>query len=375
MKPDRTIRSTNDNELQPWSLRTADIVLRRHPLLSRRWHYEPGVVLSGIQQVWRQSGNIRYFDYIKQNIDTFVDQSGRIRTYRLEEYNLDQINEGKLLFALFEQTGENRYKQATYLLREQLRTHPRAEQGGFWHKLRYPHQMWLDGVYMAAPFYAQFAATFEEPAIFDDIALQINLLNCYAHDSQTGLFYHAWDASRSQKWANPVTGCSPNFWARAIGWFMMAIPDILEHFPLGHPQRESIIRVFRKTAEAIVRVQDQDSGVWRQVIDQGNRPGNYLEASASCMLVYALAKGVRLGYLGPEYEQVALRGYGGILEQFVEVDEQGWVNLHQICGVGGLGGEPYRDGSFDYYISEKIVSNDYKGIGPFIMASVEMEHQ
>jgi unsaturated rhamnogalacturonyl hydrolase len=226
---------------------------------------------------------------------------------------------------------------------------------------------------MAAPFYAQFAAAFDEPEIFDDIALQVGLLDRHARDPRTGLLYHAWDASRSQKWADPESGCSPNFWGRAIGWFMMALPDVLDHYPLEHPSRPEIIRVLRQTAEAVVKVQDEASGAWYQVLDQGDRTGNYLEASASCMFVYALAKGVRLGYLDPSYLQPARRGYQGILNQFIEVDERGWVNLHSICSVGGLGGTPYRDGSFEYYISEPIISNDYKGFGPFIMASAEIE--
>jgi unsaturated rhamnogalacturonyl hydrolase len=233
--------------------------------------------------------------------------------------------------------------------------------------------MWLDGLYMAGPFYTQFAQTFDEPGIFDDVAHQIALFDRHTRDAKTGLLYHAWDYTHSQKWANPHTGCSPNFWARAMGWFLMALPDILEAFPQEHPQRDFIIQVFRATSEAALSVQDEISGVWHQILNQGNRPGNYLEASASCMIVYALVKGVRLGYLDPAYLQPASRGYHGILDQFIEVDDRGWVNLHRICSVGGLGGNPYRDGSYEYYLSEPIVSNDYKGFGPFIMASAEIE--
>jgi unsaturated rhamnogalacturonyl hydrolase len=233
--------------------------------------------------------------------------------------------------------------------------------------------MWLDGIYMAAPFYARFGANFGEHETFDDIALQVSLLNQHARDPHTGLFYHAWDASYSMPWADPQTGCSPHFWARAIGWFMMALSDLLDFIPRSHPQFDSLVQVYRECAKAVIHTQDPSSGVWYQVIDQSNRSGNYLEASASCMFVYALAKGYRQGFLAPDTIEVVLRAYQGILEQFVQVDERGWVNLHHICSVGGLGGEPYRDGSFDYYVSEKIVSNDYKGIGPFIMASLEIE--
>ena len=358
---------------QEWSVWMADSIMKRHPLLSKRWHYEPGVVLLAIQQVWLKTGEQKYYDYIKRNMDEFVGPDGEIGTYRLEEYNLDQINEGKLLFLLYETTGDERYKKAAYLLREQLRTHPRTTEGGFWHKQIYPHEMCLDGIYMASPFYAEFARRFDESEGFDDVAHQIILIEEHTRDPRTGLLFHGWDESKSQKWADPESGCSPNFWGRAIGWYAMAIPDVLDHFPRDHPRRDQLLAIFQTTVAAIARVQDPTSGVWYQVLDQGDRMGNYLESSASCMFVYAIAKGVRKGYLGEEVFAVARRGYEGILEQFVEVDEQGLVNLNGICSVGGLGGKPYRDGSFAYYVSEKVVTDEYKGVGAFILASVEME--
>lgn len=357
----------------PWSVRATETLLQRHPSLTDRWHYEPGVALLAVQRVWQQTREFRYFEYIQRNIDEFVDENGNIRTYTLEEYNLDQINQGKVLFQLLSTTREDRYKQAAFKLREQMRTHPRTELGGFWHKKIYPNQMWLDGLYMAGPFLAEYARVFDEPEIYDDLAHQISTFDLRARDSKTGLLYHAWDFSHSQKWANPQTGCSPNFWARALGWFMMALPDILDNFPQDHLKREVIIQIFQATAEAVMKVQDKNSGVWYQILDQGDRPGNYLESSSSCMFVYAMAKGVRLGYLDSSFMTNANLGFQGLLEQFVEVGDQGWVNLHQICSVGGLGGTPYRNGSFEYYISEPVVSNDYKGFGPFIMASLEIE--
>ena len=358
-----------------WSVKTSESVMQRHPLLSTRWAYEWGLVLKAIEQVWLKTGDSRYYDYIRRNVDQFVQPAGHIRTYRLEEYNLDQINPGKLLFPLYRTTGDERYRKAAYLLREQLATHPRTSEGGFWHKQIYPHQMWLDGIYMAAPFYAEFARVFGEPAGFDDVAHQIMLIEAHTRDPKTGLLYHGWDESRSQRWADPETGCSPHFWGRAMGWYAMAIPDVLDHLPEDHPRRESIIAIFRNLVAALAAVQDQPSGLWYQVLDQGNREGNYLEASASCMFVYALAKGVRKGYIGTEYLDVAGRGYQGILQHLVTVDDRGQVNVNGICSVAGLGGEPYRDGSFAYYVSEKVVTNDFKGVGPFILASVEMENR
>jgi unsaturated rhamnogalacturonyl hydrolase len=355
-----------------WSASVTSSVMQRSPLLSRRWHYEPGVALLALKQMWLKTAKQEIYEYIKRNVDEFVGPDGCIRTYRLEEYNLDQINEGKLLFFLYETTGDERYKQAATLLREQLRTHPRTKEGGFWHKQIYPYQMWLDGIYMASPFYAEFASRFDEPEGFDDVAHQIILMEEHARNPESGLLYHAWDESRSQKWADPETGCSPNFWGRAMGWYAMAIVDVLDYLPVDHARRAKIIAIFQATMNAVAQVQDPITGVWYQVLDQGDRPGNYPESSASCMFVYAMAKGVRNGYLGEEYLAVARRGYDGILTEFVTVDDQGLVNLNGICAVAGLGGKPYRDGSFEYYIGEPVIANEYKGIGPFIMASVEM---
>jgi unsaturated rhamnogalacturonyl hydrolase len=366
-------RGENSFTGRAWSAAMASSVMQRSPLLSSRWHYESGVALLALKQVWRQTGEQEIYDYIKGNIDEFVGPDGSIRTYRLEEYNLDQINEGKLLFFLHETTGDERYKQAAYLLREQLRTHPCTEEGGFWHKGIYLYQMWLDGIYMASPFYAEFASRFDEPEGFDDVAHQIITIEEHTRDPDTGLLYHAWDESKSQKWADPHTGCSPRFWGRALGWYAMAIVDVLDYLPEDHTRRAQIIAIFQAAMNAVARVQDPASGVWYQVLDQRDRPGNYLESSASCMFVYAMARAVRKGILGDEYLAVARRGYDGILAEFVTVDGQGLVNLGGICAVAGLGGKPYRDGSFAYYIGEPVIANEYKGVGPFIMASMEVE--
>jgi unsaturated rhamnogalacturonyl hydrolase len=357
-----------------WPVRMADSIMRQHPILATTWAYEWGVVLKGIEQVWLKTGQQRYFDYIKRNIDEFVKPDGGIQTYRPGEYNLDHINTGKLLFGLWRETGDPRYKQAAFLLRDQLRTQPRTSENGFWHKNIYPHQMWLDGIYMQGPFYAEFARTFDDPAGFDDVTHQIILIERHTRDPKTGLLYHGWDESKRQAWANPETGCSPHFWGRSIGWYVMAIPDALDHLPQDHPRRGAIIAIFRAAISALANVQDQATGLWYQVLDQADRPGNYLEASASCMFVYGITKGVKNGYLDPQDRETAVKGYQGIIENLVEVDEQGIVKLNGICSVAGLGGDPYRDGSFEYYVSEKVVTNDYKGVGAFILAGIEIDH-
>lgn len=363
---------------QKWSVRMADSEMIREPLKLKKWGaYDSGVVLKGIEHVWRATNDQKYFDYVKKNVDEYVEEDGNIRTYDLAEYNIDQINNGKLLLMLYQETGIEKYKKAAYLQREQLKTHPRTSEGGFWHKKIYPHQMWLDGIFMGGPFYAEFAKVFNEPEIFDDVALQVTLIAKHTKDPKTGLFYHGWDESKQQKWANPETGCSPNFWGRAMGWYAVAIVDILDFLPENHPRRQEIIRIFQELVDAVLKVQDQTTGLWYQVLDQGGREGNYHEASASAMFVYAIAKAVRKGYLAKEYLTAARKGYDGIIKNLIKVDDQGLVNLTQICSVAGLGRvlptAPYRDGSFEYYISEPVVTNDPKGVGAFILASIEME--
>ncbi len=354
-----------------WSVRMAESIMIRRPLLEARWHYEPGVALSAIKEVYLKTQDRRYFDYIKRNMDEFIQPDGSIKTYFLDDYNLDQINQGKTLFFLYEATGSDAYKKAAYLLRKQLQTHPRTSEGAFWHKLKYPHQIWLDGVYMAGPFYAEFAKTFDEPAGFDDVANHILVAAKHTRDEKTGLMVHAWDESRNQIWADPETGKSPNFWGRAYGWYMMAIVDVLDFLPADHPQRDAIIQVFERSAKSWADVQDSETGVWWQVLDRGDLPGNYLESSASCMTVYAIAKAVRKGYLADSYLAVAQKGYQGILGRFIDVDPHGLAHLHWICSVAGL--DRYRNGTIEYYLKENVVTNDYKGVGPFIMASLEME--
>ena len=374
--------NAHDTPLQPkhadamhraWSVKMTDSVMRRRPTVVNPRSYESGLLFKSIAQVWQDTQDEKYYAYIKENVDSIIGPGGMITAYLMEEYNLDNINIGKTFLFLYNQCGDEKYKKAAYHLRRQLHTHPRVSQGGFWHKQIYPHQMWLDGIYMASPFYAEFAKLFDEPEGFDDVANQIVLIDDHTRDPKTGLRYHAWDASKSQRWANPDTGCSPHFWGRAMGWYAMALVDILEYFPATHPKRPRILDILEDVADAVSAVQDGQSGLWYQILDQGDRDGNYWEASASCMFVYALARGVHKGYLDRRYLEVAHKGYAGILEHLIDEDEQELVSLNGICSVAGLGGDPYRDGSFAYYVGEKVVSNEDKGIGAFILASVEIE--
>lgn len=363
-----------------WSARMAESVIQRHPqpwLMDDpnkiKWEYTYGLVLKAILEVWEKTGEQKYLGYVESYYEYFIDDSARILTYRPDEYNIDRINSGKPLFRLYSETGRKKYQDAIFQLRQQMATHPRTKSGGFWHKKIYPHQMWLDGLYMASPFLAEYAVVYHEPALFEDVAKQFIIIEEMTRDPKTGLLYHGWDESRQQAWANPQTGCSPNFWGRAMGWYAMALVDVLDFLPQNHTRRPEMIAILQRLAEAVVKVQDPATRVWYQVLDKGGQPGNYLESSASCMFVYSLAKGVRRGYLELAYLDVAKKGYAGILQQFIEVDSAGLVNINQACAVAGLGGKPYRDGSYDYYISAKIAQNDPKAVGPFILASLEME--
>jgi unsaturated rhamnogalacturonyl hydrolase len=347
--------------------------LQRYTLADALWHYEHGLQVMAIQRAAEITGEERYMRFVSDWIDTFVQPDGSIRTYRVEEYNLDQINAGKLLFGALERTGEERYRKALELLRSQLRTQPRTKSNGFWHKKIYPHQMWLDGIYMAGPFLAEYARQFDEPALFQDVIHQILLIEEHTHDAQTDLLYHAWDESKQQRWADPVTGRSRYFWGRAIGWYMMAIVDVLDHIPREQHQRSKLTVILERTARALVRVQDEGTGLWYQILDLPEREGNYLEASASAMFIYAFAKAVRMDYLAPDFLFSGRRAYHGLLQNLIKIDSQGLLTLEKVCGGAGLGGEPYRDGSFEYYVSEKIIPNDPKGVGPFILAALEME--
>ena len=352
--------------------RMIDAVVARNPVVHKEWDYTAGVVLLGVHDAGARTNNRSYGDYVRRNMDRLVRADGSIESYELKEFNLDQIAQGRLLFPLHQQTKDERYRKAIELLREQLRQQPRTKEGGFWHKQIYPHQMWLDGLYMAAPFLTQYAVTFGDTAALSDVTRQLLLVARHTRDPRTGLYYHAWDESKSQIWADSLTGVSPHFWGRAIGWYAMALVDVLEYLPATHTDRAAVIDELRKLARAVASVQDPVTGLWYDILDLPNRAGNYHETSASSMFVYALAKGVRQGHLANEFRGVAERGYRGLTQRMLSTDERGLLSLNRIVSVSGLGGKQQRNGSFEYYISEPVVSNDYKGVGPFIMASLEL---
>ena len=337
-----------------------------------RWTYEQAVVLRGIEGLWEATADKRYFDYIQKTIDRLVKEDGSIETYKYEDYTLDNITPGRSVLLLYQVTGKEKYLKAVRTLRRQIAEQPRTAEGGFWHKKVYPEQMWLDGLYMAEPFYAEYAKEFHEDTAFNDIARQFILMEQHARDPKSGLLYHGYDESRQQKWADSRTGNSPNFWARAMGWYGMGLVDVLETFPANHPQRAELIQILNRFAASVARVQDKNTGLWWDILNMPGKEKNYLEASASSMFVYALAKGVRLGYLPTQFSEVAKNGYKGIIKSFIK-EENGTARLEGTVSVSGLGGKPYRDGTYAYYVNEKVVVNDPKGVGAFIQAANEME--
>jgi unsaturated rhamnogalacturonyl hydrolase len=358
-------------------MRMADSEMQRNPeawmldfSAAPKWNYCHGLVLQAILQAWEKTGDERYFNYANDYADSMIDDNGAIRGYKPEEYNIDRVNTGKILFPLLARTGDEKYRKAIHALRAQMKTHPRVSDGGFWHKKIYPHQVWLDGLYMAAPFLARHAVEYDEPDLLDDVARQVVAIAGHARDPLTGLFYHGWDESKTQRWANPETGQSPNFWSRAIGWYMMAIVDLLDYLPASHPLRPAIIDILRDLSSAIEPFRDERTGMWYQVTNLPGSEGNYLESTGSIMFIYAWKKGADKGYLDRSYKRKSARAYRSFLEQFVREDAGGRLSITSCCSVSGLGGTPYRDGSYAYYISEPVRDNDPKAVGPFIMTSI-----
>jgi len=338
-----------------------------------KWAYDQGVILEGIDGIWKRTGNSDYFKYIQKSMDFFVTKDGVINRYKQADHNIDNIKNGRILLTLYKVTGQQKYFKAATLLWDQLHQQPRTKEGGFWHKKIYPNQMWLDGLYMGQPFYAEYAALVKDDKAYDDIANQFIWMEKNARDAKTGLLYHGWDESRTEKWADPKTGKSPNFWARAMGWYGMALVDVLDYFPKNHPKRAELVAILNRFATSIKKVQDTKTGLWFDILDMPKGKGNYLEASASSMFVYALAKAVRTGELPSSYFAVANKGFKGIKTVFIEQAGADKINLKGTVSVSGLGGKPYRDGSYEYYLSEKVITNDPKGVGAFLLAANEME--
>ncbi len=361
-----------------WSIKMADAVMDQYDSLvyylnptKVKWEYDYAFLGQAVDKL----GNIdpKYSDYMRSYIDYFVREDGSIYKYKLSDYNIDRVNPGKNVITLYKRTDEAKYKKVIDQLVQQMRDQPKTQSGGYWHKKIYPNQMWLDGIYMASPFLAQYAKEFNAPEWFDVVTHQIKLIYKQTRDEKTGLLYHAWDESKQQKWSDPETGLSPHFWSRAMGWYVMAIVDVLDFLPENHKDRPRLIEILQETSEALLRVRDEETSLWYQVLDGGEKEGNYLEGSGSAMFAYVFAKGANNGYLDTKYKQIANETFDGIIKYLITENQDGSIQMKDICGGCGLGGNPYRDGSFDYYVTEKKVVNDTKGVAPFILAAIELE--
>ncbi len=340
---------------------------------TNKWNYIDGCMITGILQLYEITGEERFLAFADRFLDGFVQEDGSIRTYDPAEYTLDNVNPAKNLFCLYDRTGKEKYRKAIELVRSQLDTMPRTEEGNFWHKKIYPNQVWLDGIYMAMPFYMEYEKRFHDQKDCMDICRQIANVEKRMRDPKTGLYYHGYDASKEMYWADPVTGCSPNFWLRAEGWFVLGLVDVLELMQtLPMPEESAQLkRMLNELADALVRVQDE-SGLWYQLIALPEVEGNYLETSGTALISAALLKGVRLGFLPERFRTVAEKAFYGILDQRLSKNPDGTPCVTGICLVGGLGGAAHRDGSVAYYLSEPVVQNDAKGVGPLLLAYTEM---
>lgn len=356
----------------------ADSEMRRFPEAWQLDHgkrlffgYAQGVGCCAMLKMWKKTGDKRYFEYVEAWADSLIDNKGDIHLYRKDTYNLDYINSGKILFDLYKETGKDKYKLAMENLIDQLKKQPRTTDGGYWHKKIYPYQMWLDGLYMASPFMAQYGAEFNRAEWIDEAVKQFTLCHEHTYDAKTGLYHHAWNEDKSQRWADPETGHSPNFWGRSIGWWFMALVDALDYIPADHPGHAKMVGWLKGLAETLPKYQDKN-GLWYQVIDQPTRQGNFPEASVTAQCMYAYAKAVNKGYIDAKYRDTAEKAFKGIRSKLLVENPDGTLTLTRCCQVGGLGGNPYRDGSFEYYIGEKMRDNDAKATGPFIMGCIEL---
>ncbi len=364
-------QGNNMETKKPLSILMAKSVEKRYQPGMMKWHYEHGLVLFASLKAAELHSDPTIYPWVYSMYDRLIEKDGTIDTYREGEFNLDQINAGRALFTLEDKSGEERFRLAEDRLKSQLVKQPRCKCGVYWHKEIYPWQIWLDGLYMEGPFNAEYAVRHGDDKSLDDVINQLEITYNTLKDSKTGLLYHAYDESRGQRWSDINTGLSPHFWSRSIGWYLMAVIDVLDFTRENHPKRDVLVSIVKNLSSAVLPFQDE-SGLWYQVPDLKDREGNYLETSGTSMFAYSFLKSVRLGYLDGSFKAYGLKAIEGIKKLYL-TEENGEYHLGGICSVAGLGGNPYRDGSFKYYIQEKIATDDFKGVGPFILALTEAE--
>ncbi|MDP2425090.1 MAG: glycoside hydrolase family 88 protein [bacterium] len=344
-----------------------------HP--TKRMTYEDGLMLLSLLRGYQMTNDVELWDGLLRYVDSHIDSQGRIKSYQQAEYNIDNILAGIVLFDVYSLTQQQKYLKAIQSLHQQLLTHPRTDSGSFWHKLRYPNQIWLDGLYMGQVFYYKQGLALQDKKIFDDIKKQIANVSTYLWNDYTHLYHHAYDETKRMQWANPFTGKSPNIWSRSVGWYAMALVDLYElaqHHDAPFASDLSIL--LTELLEGMLPYQDPTSHMWYQVVDFPKYKGNYLETSGSAMLAYSMIKGANLGMLDSKYQTYGKNTIDGIDKTYLTQDEQGIYYLDGICSVAGLDNE-LRDGSITYYLSEKIAVNEIKGVGPYIFAKLELMKQ
>lgn len=327
------------------------------------FHYHQGVFLSGMQNIFHLCGEEKYMEYCREWVDSLIDGEGRV-TGKFDPGQLDDIQPGVLLFDLYRLYGGEKYKKALYRLLPLIRDFPKTEEGGIWHKAGCAHQMWLDGLYMAGPVCTRFAKEFGETQYFDIAAFHALMMQKKTRDEKTGLWYHAWDSARLKSWANPETGLSGEFWGRSVGWVPVAVLDELDDIPAGHKDRQALISLVTDLLVAVSRYQDENTGLWYQVMDKGDRDDNWVEISCSCLFVAAISKAVRLGYLSTDYIKTAKKGYEGVISTLT-CDESGLV-IGGICVGTGVGG-------YEHYIKRPVRANDLHGVGAFVLMCAECQ--
>lgn len=337
------------------------------------WNYIDGCMITALLCASEITGEKKYFDFAENFIDYYVFDDGTIRGYSKEKFNLDDVNEGKVLFELYEKTHKEKYKKAISLLESQLEEQPRTATGNFWHKQIYPNQIWLDGLYMGQVFSALYKKYFGNKD-YSDVVNQYKSVRKLMFDENKKLYYHGCDCSKKAFWADKETGCSKNFWLRSIGWFCISLIDIIEFIDDENAKSE-LMKIFAEEIDGISQYADKETSMYYQVVDKGGEEGNYLETSGSSMIAYAMMKGARLGVIDGKYAEQGRKTFDGICKKYLSISENGDLNLGGICLVAGLGPEdnPRRDGSYEYYISEPVVENDAKGVAPFVLCYTEVK--
>lgn len=338
------------------------------------WNYEDGCLFLGASRLYELTKNREYLDFIVKMVSPYIGEDGSIKSYHREEYNLDFINAGRIFYFLYDETGEERYRKACDTLMTQLHYQPRLSTGNFWHKLIYPFQVWLDGLYMGQPFYMEYENRFNGRKNYGDIISQFRAVRNLLYDEKTGLYYHAYDEYRERIWADPKTGLSPNFWLRSIGWYLMALADCYELASEElYEVKAGLGELLREAVRGILKYQDKKSKLFYQLPALPDQKGNYLETSGSLMVAYAILKGCRLSaFPEDKYEVRGKEIYDAVVEQKLYQAEDGTVHLSGTCAVAGLGPKTERDGSVAYYLSEPVVDDDVKAVGVLMMATAEM---